>query len=101
MNLRVSKLKASTKSKSQQAAAVGVACTFERYAVWSWGTTRLTGATLRPHGGPPPPGPAPGGVAGRRSGWGLPPALPAGQCTARGAAAGAAPARGGRGVSLG
>ena len=33
MNLRVSKLKALTKSKSQQAAAVGVACTFERYAV--------------------------------------------------------------------
>ena len=54
MNLRVSKLKASTKSKSQQAAAVGVACTFERYAVWSWGTTRLTGATLRPRRPPAP-----------------------------------------------
>ena len=55
MNLRVSKLKASTKSKSQQAAAVGVACTFERYAVWSWGTCYTAhGGYVAPAAAPAP-----------------------------------------------
>ena len=78
MNLRVSKLKASSKSKSQQAAAVGVACTLERYA-YSLAMGDYTGATLRPRRPRPPPL----AVAGRRwLGRTLPAARWAVQCPA-------------------